>query len=149
MLAAGKTAFLECHSVKGEKRIQWLKNGALLFPTNRHFVLQDGQLLVISEIAESDAGIYQCETDGANGYDMGSAYTLRVTRKPAAGWWDLDDKTTWIIIVVIVVIACVLITSLVWLIIIYHTRRKQRAAASSTGTGASRHQIRLRFGLLV
>jgi hypothetical protein len=113
------------------EHVQWLKNGIMLLPTNRHFILSDGQLLVISELVEADSGVYQCESTSTG--DMGPAYTLRVTNQNRS-WGDFD-KNTWICIVVISVIGCIAVTSGVWLMCIYCNRRKITSGGSSTGTG--------------
>ncbi|XP_055333115.1 leucine-rich repeats and immunoglobulin-like domains protein 3 [Paramacrobiotus metropolitanus] len=130
LLNVGESALFECDQTLRGERFAWLKNGVMLLLTQRHHLLRDGRLLVISELMDGDSGIYQCEADGAEGYDMGPVYTLRVKRKPSA-WWDMDDNTKQNWIIAVTVIASILITSLAFLVYIYCTRRKRRGVSSA------------------
>lgn len=71
-VAAGDTAVLECLS-SGSPRphLSWLKDGAPLVATERHFLVADAQLLVITDSRPSDSGQYACEMTNTLGIERG------------------------------------------------------------------------------
>lgn len=124
----GESTVLECLSSGSPKpSLTWLKDGAPLVATERHFFAADSELLVIIETQASDAGEYTCEMSNTLGVERGASWLKVVPAKSAhVGLLGLDADSTTAGIVVIVVVVCIVGTSLVWVIIIYKTRKGRR-----------------------
>lgn len=124
---AGDTAVLECMSSGSPKpQLTWLKDGAPLVATERHFFAADAQLLVIMESRPSDAGQYTCEMANTLGVERGRSLLKVLPAKSPLGPLapDTDGMTTGIVVIVVVI--CIVGTSLVWVLIIYKTKKRQR-----------------------
>lgn len=128
-VAAGDTAVLECLS-SGSPRphLSWLKDGAPLVATERHFLVADAQLLVITDSRPSDSGQYACEMTNTLGIERGLSLLQVLPAKTSLGGplggADTEGMTTGIVVIVVVV--CIVGTSLVWVFIIYKTRKRQQ-----------------------
>lgn len=60
-IIAGGSVVLQCMASGTPKpTIQWLKDGAPIHTTERHFFTAEDQLMIIVDTLPSDAGTYQC-----------------------------------------------------------------------------------------
>lgn len=131
-VAAGDTAVLECLSSGSPKpRLTWLKDGAPLVTTERHFLVAEAQLLVITDSRPSDSGQYACEMTNTLGIERGLSLLKVVPVKSTLGPLgpDAEGMTTGILVIVVVV--SIVGTSLVWVLIIYNKMRKRERPACS------------------
>ncbi|KAH6928455.1 hypothetical protein HPB50_016602 [Hyalomma asiaticum] len=132
LVAAGDTAVLECLSSGSPKpRLTWLKDGVPLVATERHFLVAEAQLLVITDTRASDSGQYACEMTNTLGIERGLSLLKVVPAKSSPGPLGSDAEGMTTGIVVIVVVVCIVGTSLVWVFIIYKTRKRQRPTCSA------------------
>ncbi|KAH7947869.1 hypothetical protein HPB52_016419 [Rhipicephalus sanguineus] len=131
-VAVGDTAVLECLSSGSPKpRLTWLKDGVPLVATERHFLVAEAQLLVITDSRTSDSGQYACEMTNTLGNERGLSLLKVVPAKSSLGPLGPDAEGMTTGIVVIVVVVCIVGTSLVWVFIIYKTRKRQRSMCSA------------------
>nr|XP_050027709.1 leucine-rich repeats and immunoglobulin-like domains protein 3 [Dermacentor andersoni] len=132
LVAAGDTAVLECLSSGSPKpRLTWLKDGAPLVATERHFLVAEAQLLVITDSRTTDSGQYACEMTNTLGIERGLSLLKVVPAKSSLGPLGPDAEGMTTGIVVIVVVVCIVGTSLVWVFIIYKTRKRQRPTCNT------------------
>lgn len=132
LVAVGDTAVLECLSSGSPKpRLTWLKDGVPLVATERHFLVAEAQLLVITDTRTSDSGQYACEMTNTLGIERGLSLLKVVPAKSSLGPLGPDAEGMTTGIVVIVVVVCIVGTSLVWVFIIYKTRKRQRPPCSA------------------
>ncbi|KAL1416137.1 hypothetical protein MTO96_006406 [Rhipicephalus appendiculatus] len=111
LVAIGDTAVLECLSSGSPKpRLTWLKDGVPLVATERHFLVSEAQLLLITDTRTSDSGQYTCEMTNTLGIERGAL-------APQSGASQ--------------VLPGIVGTSLVWVFIIYKTRKRQRPSCGT------------------
>lgn len=71
-IIAGGSVVLQCMASGTPKpTIQWLKDGAPIRPTERHFFTAEDQLMIIVDTLPSDAGMYQCLLNNSLGSEIG------------------------------------------------------------------------------
>lgn len=130
----GETAVLEC-IVDGSPppTIEWLKDGELFDPLDRHRLAKggDGHFVIIIAAQKEDEGKYTCRATNSENTVEGTA-TLTMQTEGAL----LLSVTTTTGIIIIAVVCCIVGTSIIWVIIIYQTRKLRRryAPASSDNT---------------
>lgn len=113
----GMSTVFECMGSGWPKpKIRWWKDGVLLSSSYRHFMTASDQLLIITDVKDIDAGMYQCEMSNLLGNEKTTAY-LSIK----SGYSTSCDNITGVMIISIV--CCAVGTSAVWVIIIYQTRR--------------------------
>lgn len=71
-IIAGGSVVLQCMASGTPKpTIQWLKDGAPIRTTERHFFTAEDQLMIIVDTLPSDAGTYQCLLNNSLGSETG------------------------------------------------------------------------------
>ncbi|XP_077299292.1 leucine-rich repeats and immunoglobulin-like domains protein lambik [Arctopsyche grandis] len=125
-ITAGESVVIQC-MVSGSPKpsLRWLKDGAPIMPTERHFFTAEDQLLIIVGAVSSDEGLYECEITNALGVVKDST-ELRVLQPIVISTSNTDEDMMGIII--ITVVCCAVGTSIVWVFIIYQTRRRMNSA---------------------
>uniref|UniRef100_A0A2A4JQA6 Ig-like domain-containing protein n=1 Tax=Heliothis virescens TaxID=7102 RepID=A0A2A4JQA6_HELVI len=123
-VTSGDSVVLQC-MISGSPKpvIKWLKDGAPITPTERHFLTGDDQLLIIIGSESSDAGRYECEITNELGTKKDMT-ELRVL-PPVAIMVNEENMAG---IIIITVVCCAVGTSIIWVVIIYHTRRRMASA---------------------
>lgn len=56
-----------------QPKVRWWKDGVLLMSSYRHFMTANDQLLIITDIKDVDAGVYQCEMSNVLGIETTTA----------------------------------------------------------------------------
>ncbi|CAH0561804.1 unnamed protein product [Brassicogethes aeneus] len=113
---AGNIVALQCMaSGRPKPNISWLKDGAAIRATERHFFTAEDQLMIIVDTTVSDSGIYQCHL--ANSLGEVSEHS-RLVVKPGETYNNIMG------IIIITVVCCAVLTSIVWVVIIYQTRKR-------------------------
>lgn len=79
-VSAGEFVVIQCMG-KGvpPPTITWLKDGAVIVPTERHFFTAEDMLVVIVDTIQSDSGVYECHLNNSLGTVTGYS---RITVKP-------------------------------------------------------------------
>lgn len=129
-ITAGESIVLQCNAAGMPKpTIQWMKDGAPIHATERHFFTAEEQLMIIVDTLSSDQGSYQCLLNNSLGKVAG--YSQLIV-KPAIG--VQSDKMG---VIIITIACCAVITSIIWVFIIYHAKKRRlgRAQAANTQTG--------------
>lgn len=72
--------------------IQWLKNGAPIHTTERHFFTAEDQLMIIIDAVLKDAGTYQCVLNNSLGVSNASSVLVV---KPGKKQYNL--KHNWVL----------------------------------------------------
>lgn len=129
-VTSGDSVVLQC-MISGSPKpvIKWLKDGAPIVHTERHYLTADDQLLIIIGAESGDAGRYECEITNELGTKKDMT-ELRVL-PPVAIMVNEEDMTG---IIIITVVCCAVGTSIIWVVIIYHTRRRMARAVPSYPT---------------
>lgn len=117
-ITAGESVVLQCMAGGAPKpSIQWLKDGAPIRATERHFFTAEEQLMIIVDTIASDEGTYQCQLNNSLGNVTGYSELL-VKSVPNA---QSDNMG----IIIITVVCCAVITSIIWVVIIYQAKKKR------------------------
>ncbi|KAG7307200.1 hypothetical protein JYU34_007353 [Plutella xylostella] len=120
----GGSVVFQCMSSGSPKPVlKWLKDGATIIATERHYFTADDQLLIIVGAESKDAGTYECEI--TNELGTKKAMTELSVLPPVAILVNEKDMTG---IIIITVVCCAVGTSIIWVVIIYHTRRRMANA---------------------
>ncbi|XP_065081518.1 leucine-rich repeats and immunoglobulin-like domains protein 2 [Ochlerotatus camptorhynchus] len=133
----GTSIVLDC-SASGYPKpsIQWFKDGELLAMTERHFVIAEGQLMIIVKTDFNDAGEYECQVENEIGSERGSM-KLSVIEAPELVHDDIPSTNTETVvtghvlkdrdivaIILITIICCCILTSLIWMVVMYRIRKR-------------------------
>lgn len=123
-VTSGDSVVLQC-MISGSPKpvLKWLKDGSPIVPSERHFLTNEDQLLIIIGAEAGDAGRYECEITNELGTKKDMT-ELRVL-PPVAIMVNEKDMTG---IIIITVVCCAVGTSIIWVVIIYHTRRRMARA---------------------
>lgn len=137
----GEPTFVACNkSGNPSPQIRWFKDGQPIEPTERYFLTEKDQLLIIKETKDSDAGKYKCELENSLG-KVSASMTLSVRSVLSAaneidGGYskgiNVDEMTA---IVIITVVCCAIGTSIIWVVIIYQTKKEGGCATTGGGNG--------------
>lgn len=121
---SGDSVVLQC-MISGSPKpvLKWLKDDTPVVPGERHFLVNDDQLLIITGVQSDDAGKYDCEI--TNELGTKKHMTQLQVLPPVAIMVNEEDMTG---IIIITVVCCAVGTSIIWVVIIYHTRRRMATA---------------------
>ncbi|XP_066906291.1 leucine-rich repeats and immunoglobulin-like domains protein 3 [Halyomorpha halys] len=113
----GMSTVFECLGNGWPKpKVRWWKDGVLLVTSYRHFMTANDQLLIITDVKEIDAGVYQCEMSNLLGIETTTAH-LTIKSAYSASCENMIG------VIIIALVCCVVGTSALWVIIIYQTRK--------------------------
>lgn len=133
----GTSIVLDC-SASGYPKplIQWFKAGELLVNTERHFIIAEGQLMIIAKTDFDDAGDYECQVENEFGSQRG-LMKLSVVEGPELVHDDLPNSNTKTVvnghvlndrdivaIVLITFVCCCILTSLIWLVVMFRIKKR-------------------------
>uniref|UniRef100_A0A1S4H2N9 Ig-like domain-containing protein n=1 Tax=Anopheles gambiae TaxID=7165 RepID=A0A1S4H2N9_ANOGA len=152
--AIGKASVIECKvSASPKPVIFWLKDGEPIGLTERHFITGEGQLLVIVDTEQTDAGLYECRFENEIISEGGST-RLTVVDGPedmhgsvlgetgtygaggGGGGGVLEDVQlhakmlhSWVAIG-LALIGCIVLTSCIWMCCLYRMQKRIRRGGS-------------------
>ncbi|KXJ70951.1 hypothetical protein RP20_CCG021913 [Aedes albopictus] len=133
----GTSIVLDC-SASGYPKplIQWFKAGEPLVNTERHFIIAEGQLMIIAKTDFDDAGDYECQVENEFGSQRG-LMKLSVVEGPELVHDDLPSANTKTVvnghvlndrdivaIVLITFVCCCILTSLIWLVVMFRIKKR-------------------------
>ncbi|XP_021702392.1 leucine-rich repeats and immunoglobulin-like domains protein 3 isoform X2 [Aedes aegypti] len=135
----GTSIVLDC-SASGYPKpvILWFKDGEPLLVTERHFIIADGQLMIIVKTDFDDAGDYECQVENEFGSQRG-LMKLSVIEGPELVHDDISSTNTdtvsgntghvlndrdIIAIILITIICCCILTSLIWIVVMFRMRKR-------------------------
>ncbi|EAT43168.1 AAEL005351-PA, partial [Aedes aegypti] len=122
----GTSIVLDC-SASGYPKpvILWFKDGEPLLVTERHFIIADGQLMIIVKTDFDDAGDYECQVENEFGSQRG-LMKLSVIEGPELVHDDISSTNTDTVsaIILITIICCCILTSLIWIVVMFRMRKR-------------------------
>jgi len=137
----GDSSVLECFASGAPKPvISWYKDNTRVQSSDHVVFAESGQMLVIPQSDEEDAGSYACEATNSQGtvthrvklsVETEKCTDVTVNEKFNKSKYVRYDKKTFLGIIVVVIVSCIVVTSMVWLFIQYNTlscgkKRKRR-----------------------
>ncbi|XP_062547275.1 leucine-rich repeats and immunoglobulin-like domains protein 2 [Armigeres subalbatus] len=133
----GTSIVLDC-SASGYPKptIQWFKDGEPLVITERHFIIAEGQLMIIVKTDFDDAGDYVCQVENEFGREQG-LMKLSVIEGEELVEDDIPNSNTETVtnghvlndrdivaIILITIVCCCILTSLIWLVVMFRMRKR-------------------------
>lgn len=139
-VSVGDSVVLECYTSGAPKPfIAWFKDNTRVKGGSHVVLTESGQLLVIAQVEEEDAGNYACEATNSQGSKRRTVQVTIQTEKCTSvlpsekenkSKYVKYDKKTFLGIIVVVAVSSIVVTSMVWVFIQYNSLScgKKRAA---------------------